>query len=292
MQAALSGLVTMQPRSQTRSAIVAVIGAFAVITALCLPFLLTGIDIPTGVVLAGRWIPALASLVAVLVLLDRGQVLRLWKVRQTSLREIAASYGLALAVMLPVLVAPTIVGLVVGGHLQPWTALATALPMIVVSTVVLSFSTFGEEVLWRGHLQTVLRSLGFWRMSGIIAMVWMLWHLPLHLTYLAQGTLTGSEVLATTIGVAAWAPLLAALVERRGTIWPAVFAHAVPLSSLQLLAPESTTNPVTFWAVTSSSWTFLIVAAAVVRSTTPASRSTLNGERVPAANEAKVSEAF
>lgn len=251
--------------SQGRAAVAAVAIAFVAVTALCLPFLISGTDIPTTVVLVGRWIPALASLISILLILDRGQLVQLWKLRPTSLRELGASYGVALLVMLPLLAVPALMGLLVGGELQPWGVLLQAVPMIVALTVLLGLSTLGEEVLWRGHLQTVLRPLGFWKMSVIVAAIWMLWHLPLHLTYLLQGTLSGGEVLAGTLGVAAWAPLLAALVERRGTIWPAVFAHAVPLSSMQLLTPASADSPMTFWVVNCASWLFMLTAAVRLR---------------------------
>lgn len=86
----------------------------------------------------------------------------------------------------------------------------------------------------------MLRPLGFWRMSAIVATIWMLWHLPLHVTYLIQGTLSGAEVVATTLGVAAWAPLL---------------------------TPTSAESSLTFWVVTSASWALMITAALILRAT-------------------------
>jgi hypothetical protein len=259
----------MPSRSESRAALVAVVTAFVLMTALCVPFLLTDQDVPTAVVLAGRYVPALASLVAILAVLGRGHLVRLWRLRPASPRELFASYGLALAVMVPALVAPALAGVTVGAELKPADVLLAAVPMIVLGTVLFGLSTFGEEVLWRGQLQTALRRLGFWRSSLLVGVIWMVWHLPLHLTYLSVGVLTAEQVVASTLGIAAWAPLLAALVERRGTVWPAVLAHAVPLSSLQLLADGSVQDPVPFWTVTVLGWVALVVAALVVRGRAP-----------------------
>lgn len=255
----------MRPLPESRAAVVAVGWAFALVIALCVPFLATDQDVPNVVVLAGRYLPALASLVAVLVVLGRGHLAHQWRLRPTSARELFASYGLALAVMVPALVAPALAGLLLGAELKPAGVLLAALPMIVLGTALFALSTFGEEVLWRGQLQLALRRLGFWRSSALVGGIWMLWHLPLHLTYLSVGALTGAEVAAATIGIAAWAPLLAALVERRGSIWPAVFAHAVPLSSLQLLSEASVQGAAVFWTVTALGWVALLAAAVVVR---------------------------
>jgi membrane protease YdiL (CAAX protease family) len=244
---------------------VAVIAAFVLVTALCVPFLLTDQDVPTAVVLGGRYLPAVASLVAIVAVLGRGHLTRLWRLRPASPRELFASYGLALAVMVPALVAPALAGLLVGADLKPAEVLLAAVPMVVLGTVLFALSTFGEEVLWRGQLQTALHRLGFWRSALVVGVVWMLWHLPLHLTYLSVGVLTGEQVVASTLGIAAWAPLLAALVERRGTVWPAVLAHAVPLSSVQLLTEASVQDAVPFWTVTVLSWVALVAAALVVR---------------------------
>ena len=263
----------MRSPTQTRAAVVAVGTAFVLMVALCVPFLIADRDVPDAVVLVGRYIPALASLIAVLVVLGRGHLVRLWRLRPTSARELFASYGLALAVMVPALVAPALAGLLVGAQLKSADVLLAALPVIVLGPVLFALSTFGEEVLWRGQLQTALHRLGFWRSSLLIGVLWMLWHLPLHLTYLSVGALTGAQVVAATVGVAAWAPLLAALVERRGTIWPAVFAHAVPLSSLQLLTEASVQEALPFWTVTVLGWTTLLGAAVLVRGRVPSTVS-------------------
>ncbi len=273
------------PRT-TRAAVLAVGGAFAAVTALCLPFLLTGTDVPTGAVVLGRWTAALASLVAVRSVLGPGHLARLWRLRPASPRELLASYGLALAVVVPAVALPAAVGVALGAGAAPASTWLAAVPVVVLGTLLLAVSTAGEEVLWRGQLQGAVARHGFWRTSSLVGGVWAAWHLPLHLTYLHQGALTAREALLTTVGLVAWAPLLAALVERRGTVWPAVFAHAVPVSSTQLLAAGSTADAATSWAVAVASWTTLLVAAALVRRRAPASADRQDG-RPPQARQTR-----
>ena len=110
-----------------------------------------------------------------------------------------------------------------------------ALPLLALGALALVVSTLGEEVFWRGHLQTALAGLGLWRSSLVVGGLWAGWHLPLHGLSWVQGTLPVGVLLAGTLGLLAWAPLLAALVSRFGSVWPAAFAHAVPVSSYQLL---------------------------------------------------------
>ncbi|WP_299040311.1 type II CAAX prenyl endopeptidase Rce1 family protein [uncultured Pseudokineococcus sp.] len=269
------------PGAESRAAVVAVVLAFVLVAGACLPFTLTGADVPGAVVLLGRWLPGLASLLAVLVVLGRGHLVRLWRVRPFSPRELLGSWALALGVVLPAVVAPALVGLALGAELKPVGVLAAAVPVVVAGTVVFALSTLGEEVLWRGQLQHAVRRFGFWPSSVLVGVVWVLWHLPLHLTYLAQGQLSATEVTALTLGLLAWAPLLAALVEHRGTIWPAVFAHAVPLSSLQLLADGAAGQALVFWGVTVTGWAALVVAALAVRARTAATGTTSGHDTSP-----------
>lgn len=258
----------MSTAPQTRAAAVAVSLAFVLVLLLCLPFLFTGTDVPSAVVVLGRVLPGVASLVAIRTVLGRGHLAGLWRLQPWSLREVGVSYLFGIALMLPVLVGPALVGQLFGAALQPASALLAAVPVILVGTAVFALSTFGEEVLWRGHLQSASGRLGFWPASVLIGVLWMLWHLPLHGVYLVQGTLSTAEVVAATVGIAFWAPLLAALVERRGVIWPAVFAHAVPLSSLQLLEPGSL-DAGAFWALTAIGWAAMLAATMLVRRVGP-----------------------
>jgi len=274
------------PGAESRAAVVAVVLAFVLVAAACAPFAATGVDVPAAVILLGRWLSGVASLVAVLVVLGRGHLTRLWRVHRSSPRELLASFVLALGVLVPVLVAPALVGLALGAELEPAGVLVGAVPVVVAGMVVFAVSTVGEEVLWRGQLQEALRRFGFWPSSLLVGAVWVLWHVPLHLTYLAQGVLSGTEVTALTVGLLAWAPLLAALVEHRGTIWPAALAHAVTLSSLQLITDGAAGQALVFWGVTLTGWAALLAAAVAVRARTAATGRTRDHDaRLPAVHE-------
>lgn len=219
-----------------RSAVAALVLAYAGIVALCLPYAVLGADVPGWLLVVGRWVPAVASVVALLLLGDVRSLVRLWGLRPGGWRGLLRSYAVAVAVMAGALVVPAlVVALVAPGASLPRDVWLAAVPLLVVGALVLALSTLGEEVFWRGHLRAALAGSGFWRSSLLIGALWAGWHLPLHAVYWAQGTLPGGVLLAGTLGLLAWAPLLAALVERLGSVWPAVFAHAVPVSSYQLL---------------------------------------------------------
>lgn len=218
------------------SALLALALAYLGIVALCLPFALDGTDVPGWLLLVGRWLPALASLVALLLLGQRGALVSLWRLRPGGWRRLALSYAVAVGTMAAALAVPAVVvSLVVDGASLAGDVWFAALPLLAFGALVLVASTLGEEVFWRGHLQSALAGLGFWRSSLVVGGLWVLWHLPLHGLYWAQGTLPTGVLLASTMGLLAWAPLLAALVRRFGSVWPAAFAHAVPVSSYQLL---------------------------------------------------------
>ena len=55
--------------------------------------------------------------------------------------------------------------------------------------------------------------------------------------------------------------LLSALVRRFGSIWPAVLAHALPLSALNLVQDPEGLAPGSFWAFTALSAVALAGAA-------------------------------
>jgi uncharacterized protein len=219
------------PRRGTRSFVQFSIIAFVALWALVLPFILSGSEPPAWLLLVGRWLPALASLVVVLWLTPlRVPLVDLWGLRIRSWRRTLAWAGIGLAA---VVVAQLVqVGVGVAAGLATWAptdgwllALATSVvPLALVTTL----STLGEEVAWRGHLAKALSHLGFWRSTLLIGLVWMLWHLPLVAAYAAADVLPMATNLVTNLGIALFAPLLAAVAIRGGSVWPAAIAHAVP----------------------------------------------------------------
>jgi hypothetical protein len=93
-----------------------------------------------------------------------------------------------------------------------------------------------------------------------------LWDVPLHGLYPLQGTLSMTVVVASTLSSLAWAPLLAALVHRLGSVWPAVFAHAVPVSATQLVVVDDGARNVVIVVVVLNAVAIVGAAAWLVRS--------------------------
>ena len=50
---------------------------------------------------------------------------------------------------------------------------------LLAGITVNAFAGLGEEIGWRGFLQNELSSLGFWKSSSLIGLIWGVWHTPL-----------------------------------------------------------------------------------------------------------------
>ncbi|MBX9771027.1 MAG: CPBP family intramembrane metalloprotease [Candidatus Obscuribacterales bacterium] len=50
---------------------------------------------------------------------------------------------------------------------------------MTINTAYTLIFAFGEELGWRGFLWNELKSLGFWRASSILGVIWSFWHAPL-----------------------------------------------------------------------------------------------------------------
>lgn len=55
----------------------------------------------------------------------------------------------------------------------------TILQGLVAGLTINAVAGFGEELGWRGLMLKELKSLGFWKMSWIIGLVWGIWHAPI-----------------------------------------------------------------------------------------------------------------
>lgn len=102
---------------------------------------------------------------------------------------------------------------------------ALQLAAIPFGALVNSVLAFGEELGWRGWLQTALLPLGTWPALLLTGAVWGLWHAPIILLgyNFARPDVTG--VLFMIGGCVTWGVLLGWLRLRSASLWPAVLAH-------------------------------------------------------------------
>jgi len=50
---------------------------------------------------------------------------------------------------------------------------------LIAGVTINAVAAFGEELGWRGLLQRELLHLGFWKSSGLIGLIWGIWHAPI-----------------------------------------------------------------------------------------------------------------
>ena len=173
-----------------------------------------------------------------------------------------ASLG-AVAAFVMVPLARVLIGLGAGAppltDPAPVQGLLLAVPSVLLLQALLAI---GEETGWRGWLQRELTPLGFWRMSLLIGLAWALWHAPI---VLALG-LAPREAVTYLGTIVAVAPLLSALREISGTVWPAVLGHAL-LNSVRVAIEQNVLGPVgpgVAWLLDLSSWALWIAVAWMV----------------------------
>lgn len=87
---------------------------------------------------------------------------------------------------------------------------------ILINTLYLTVS---EELGWRGWLQPRLAHLGFWKMSGLIGVIWGIWHAPIILMGHNYPGLGWGGVAAMVAFCVLLTPYLALLRERHAGAW-------------------------------------------------------------------------
>jgi membrane protease YdiL (CAAX protease family) len=223
----------------------------------CGAFLVADVTVPSWAVVVGRWIPALVSLIVLWPALRRPGGLRTvlvpaWGLRRSrgTRRGVVALSAAGVAVVLVVAVVTAALSDAVGAMtVQPWGTVAYGLALMLPLIPVLALSTLGEEVVWRSHLPRLLGGT-FWRRSLLIALIWMAFHVPLHLTYVLQGDMSAAHAAATTVGLLPLSLFLSALTARQGSVWPAAIAHAVPITGVTLAADAAGIDPAAMWTIT------------------------------------------
>jgi membrane protease YdiL (CAAX protease family) len=183
---------------------------------------------------------------------------------------IARTSLLALAALVVVGVAPILVAGAAGFIELRW-ADGAGLAVLLTLPVSLLFMipVAGEELAWRGYLTTLLAPRGFAFTTALIAALWALWHLPLTLAYAYAGELEGRDVVSKTVDLLLAAVLVSALRYLSGSVWPAVFAHALFNNLFQMLQynvmePLNQASTAQYWSYMAVSWTAWLLLDAVV----------------------------
>lgn len=143
-------------------------------------------------------------------------------------------------------------------------ALAT-LPVVLVFMIPVA----GEELAWRGYLTTLLAPRGFLATTALIGGLWALWHLPLTVALAHAGEIATRDVVSKTVDLLLAAVLVSALRYLSGSVWPAVFAHALFNNLFQMIQynfmeplPEASTGA--YWGYMAVSWATWIGADALL----------------------------
>ncbi len=222
-----------------------------------------------GPFIAGlMWVPAVASVVARLVLREgfsdvsfRFGGRRTWRAIGLALIFPTvvglAAYGVAWTTGLARFDQPTgggaspIVGIVIGLVLAStlWTALSSPL-------------TAGEEIGWRGYMLTRLIDSGVPRPVLASGLIWGIWHVPVVLAGgYAAGPLPVLSAVFIMISITSFGYVIARLRLETGSIWPAIVLHAAWNSVIQGPFDGATTGTgATLWVGESG----ILIALALV----------------------------
>lgn len=227
-------------RTATRAALAFVVATLALVTLICAVFLVSGTTLPDWLTIVGRWIPAGVSVVVIVLFRLPNSIGRWWMLRPGSIRALLG--GLATGVLGLVLIYAVAAAIGIGlGLAAPLTAMAylQIAALILPTALLFSLSTLGEEAAWRAFLPQLVPGVNRWVRAIVISGIWVVFHIPLHGTMMLQGSLAPSTGIVSTLLLLPLGVFLAMLVERFGSVWPAVVAHAVPMSVLNLVADSA-----------------------------------------------------
>jgi membrane protease YdiL (CAAX protease family) len=131
-------------------------------------------------------------------------------------------------------------------RLAPWTLVAIeTLGAILISPILNSLATFGEEFGWRAYLLPKLMPLGWRKAMLLIGVIWGVWHWPVILMGYEYGfSYPGYPWLGPLLFLwitFCFGVFLAWITLRASSIWPAVIGHAA-INGIAALAVVSTTG--------------------------------------------------
>lgn len=206
---------------------------------------LLGAEAASGLVVLGMLVPGLVALAVELAHRARRP-----RAARTPLGLVFATRGpgarpwlgilAALAAYLAVAAARTgillALGLAVPRPVEDAAALAIA---VLAQLAIMAVGATGEELGWRGWLQTRLGRFGLPVAVAVTAAAWVAFHVPI---MAATGGLSAAQWAATLSGIAAAAVLLAVLRDRFASVWPAVAGHAL-MNTVLVAASSSLVQP-------------------------------------------------
>lgn len=194
-----------------------------------------------GPFIAGlMWVPALASVVARLVLREGFTDVSF----RFGGRRGWSAVGLSL-------IFPTLIGIVAygaawttgltrfdqpgGGSLSPIVEFVIGLVLATTLWTVLScLLTAGEEIGWRGYMLTRLIDAGVPRPVLASGLIWGLWHVPVVLAGgYAAGPSPALSAVVIMVSITSFGYVIARLRLETGSIWPAIVLHAAWNSIIQ-----------------------------------------------------------
>ena len=238
---------------------------------------------PLGV-LALMWSPALASVIARLLLREGFSDVSFRFGGLRTLPWYALGLGVPLAVGILAYGAAWLTGLVglqgsAGAFLV---GLVSAATWITISNFI--FNT-GEEIGWRGYMLTRLIDAGVPRPVLVSGLIWALWHLPLILAGMyAAGPNPALSAVLFVVAVTSSSFVYARTRLETGSIWPVIFAHSAWNAIIQGPFDGATTGAnAALWTGESGILTVIVlvvVAVIVSRGTWTYIRS-LPGRGVP-----------
>ncbi|MGN0164763.1 MAG: lysostaphin resistance A-like protein [Lachnospiraceae bacterium] len=110
----------------------------------------------------------------------------------------------------------------------------------IISGILFSVGALGEEIGWRSYLFPKLEGL-IGTVGALVAgnIIWSVWHFPSivkgHSFGLGYKGAPYTGFLVFTLSCLAMGAFLQLLVEKTGSVWPAVFAHAINNSGASIL---------------------------------------------------------
>jgi uncharacterized protein len=177
-------------------------------------------------VLALMWSPALASVIARLVLREGFSDVSFRFGGLRTLPWYALGLGVPLAVGILAYGAAWLTGLVglqgsAGAFLVGLVSAATWI------TIYGFIFTAGEEIGWRGYMLTRLIDAGVPRPVLVSGLIWGLWHLPLIFAGIyAAGPNPALSAVLFVVSVTSISFVFARMRLETGSIWPVIFAHS------------------------------------------------------------------